>query len=153
MNCLRLLEHWDRGFESHSRHGCMHCVRLFCVCVVLCAGSGLATGWSLVQGVLPTDLELRNWSETGSFMDALYSKWSNRKERQRDTCNTRKHHLEYIILSFLTFLCFSDSGSLARQPYPDCVMNKIVLVRPNRGKYYEICVKFHYFALQYSLLS
>jgi hypothetical protein len=29
-------------------------VCLFCVCVVLCAGSGLATGWSPVQGVLPT---------------------------------------------------------------------------------------------------
>jgi hypothetical protein len=33
----------------------MHvCMRLFCVCVVLCVGSGLATGWSSVQGVLPT---------------------------------------------------------------------------------------------------
>jgi hypothetical protein len=21
MKCLRPLEHWDRGFESHSRHG------------------------------------------------------------------------------------------------------------------------------------
>jgi hypothetical protein len=30
------------------------CMRLFCVCVVLCVGSGLATDWSLVQGVLPT---------------------------------------------------------------------------------------------------
>jgi hypothetical protein len=30
------------------------CVRLFCVCAVLCAGSGLATAWFLVQGVLPT---------------------------------------------------------------------------------------------------
>jgi hypothetical protein len=29
------------------------CVRLFCV-RVLCVGSGLATGWSPVQGVLPT---------------------------------------------------------------------------------------------------
>jgi hypothetical protein len=29
-------------------------VRLFCVCVVLCVGRGLATGWSTVQGVLPT---------------------------------------------------------------------------------------------------
>jgi hypothetical protein len=28
----------DRGFESHSRHGCLN---LFCVCV----GSDLATGW------------------------------------------------------------------------------------------------------------
>jgi hypothetical protein len=28
------------------------CMRLFCVCVVLCLGSGLATSWSPVQGVL-----------------------------------------------------------------------------------------------------
>jgi hypothetical protein len=41
--CLRLLERWDRGFESDSRHGYL-CVRLFCVCVVLCVGSDLATG-------------------------------------------------------------------------------------------------------------
>jgi hypothetical protein len=40
---------WDRGVESRSRHGC-----LSLVCVVLsCVGRGLATGWSLVQGVLP----------------------------------------------------------------------------------------------------
>jgi hypothetical protein len=30
------------------------CLPLVCVCVVLCVGSGLATGWSPVQGVLPT---------------------------------------------------------------------------------------------------
>jgi hypothetical protein len=30
------------------------CVRLFCVCVVLCIGRGLATVWSFVQGVLPS---------------------------------------------------------------------------------------------------
>jgi hypothetical protein len=42
VNCLRLLERWDRGFESYSRHGCLYCVRLFSV--VLCVGSGLATG-------------------------------------------------------------------------------------------------------------
>jgi hypothetical protein len=41
MNFLRSLERWDRGFESHSRHGCLFVL-----------GSGLATGWSLVQGVL-----------------------------------------------------------------------------------------------------
>jgi hypothetical protein len=29
-------------------------MRLFCVCVFLCLGSSLATGWSLVQGVLPS---------------------------------------------------------------------------------------------------
>jgi hypothetical protein len=54
MNCLCSLERWARGFEYHSRHGCLYCVRLFCVCVVLCVGRGLATRWSPVQGVLPT---------------------------------------------------------------------------------------------------
>jgi hypothetical protein len=54
MNRLRSLEHWDLGFESHSRHGCL------CT-FILCVGSGLATGWSPVQGVLPTVYGLRNW--------------------------------------------------------------------------------------------
>jgi hypothetical protein len=36
------------------------CVRVFCFCVVLCVGSGLTTGWSPVQGVLPTKYRLRN---------------------------------------------------------------------------------------------
>jgi hypothetical protein len=58
MNRLRLLEYWDRGFESHSRHGCM-CI--YSVCVVLCVSSGLATGWSPLQRVLPTVYGLRNW--------------------------------------------------------------------------------------------
>jgi hypothetical protein len=35
-------------------------VRLFCVCVVLCVDCGLATGWSPVQGDLPTVYRLRN---------------------------------------------------------------------------------------------
>jgi hypothetical protein len=30
------------------------CVCVYSVCVVLCVSSGLATGWSLVQGALPT---------------------------------------------------------------------------------------------------
>jgi hypothetical protein len=57
--CLRSLERWDRGFESHSRHGCL--CALFCVCVVLCVGSGLAMGWSLVQGILQSVYKLGNW--------------------------------------------------------------------------------------------
>jgi hypothetical protein len=35
-----------------------------CVYSVFVLGSGLSTGWSPVQGVLPTVLGLRNWSET-----------------------------------------------------------------------------------------
>jgi hypothetical protein len=41
---------WDRGFESGARHGCLSAS--FCV-VLSCVGRGLATGCSLVQGVLP----------------------------------------------------------------------------------------------------
>jgi hypothetical protein len=38
------------------------CMRLFCVCVVLCLGISLARGWSLVQEVLPSVKKLlRNW--------------------------------------------------------------------------------------------
>jgi hypothetical protein len=43
---------WDRGFEYHSSMDI--CVHLFCVCVALCLRRGLATGWSRVQGILPT---------------------------------------------------------------------------------------------------
>jgi hypothetical protein len=31
MNCLRSLELWDRGFKSHSRHGCV-CAFILCLC-------------------------------------------------------------------------------------------------------------------------
>jgi hypothetical protein len=48
MNRPRSLEHWDRGFESYSRYG------FVCVNSVFVLSSGLVTGWSLVQGVLPT---------------------------------------------------------------------------------------------------
>jgi hypothetical protein len=39
---------------SNPAQGMGVCVRLFCVCVVLCVGSGLTTGWYPVQGVLST---------------------------------------------------------------------------------------------------
>jgi hypothetical protein len=46
---------------SNPSHDIDVCVRLFCVSVVLRVGSGLAMGWSPVQGVLPTVYRLRNW--------------------------------------------------------------------------------------------
>jgi hypothetical protein len=37
MNCLRSLERWDRGFESHSRHECVCvCARAFILFVLSC---------------------------------------------------------------------------------------------------------------------
>jgi hypothetical protein len=35
MNCIRTLEYWDRGFECHSRHGCLCAFILF---VLSCVG-------------------------------------------------------------------------------------------------------------------
>jgi hypothetical protein len=40
MNCLSWFKRCDRGFESHSRHGCL-CVRFFCVCSALCGVAAL----------------------------------------------------------------------------------------------------------------
>jgi hypothetical protein len=60
------------------------CVCLFRVCAVLCVGSGLATGWSPVQGVLPTILGLRKCSETGRSTDALRSNVGATGKRERD---------------------------------------------------------------------
>jgi hypothetical protein len=34
MNCLRSLGRWDRGFESHLRHGCLVCVCVYSVLVL-----------------------------------------------------------------------------------------------------------------------
>jgi hypothetical protein len=39
---------------SNHTQGMDVCMCLFCVYVVLCVGSGLTTGWWLVQGVLPS---------------------------------------------------------------------------------------------------
>jgi hypothetical protein len=37
----RTLRSW---FEFHSMHGCLYCVRLLCICIVMCVGRGLAMG-------------------------------------------------------------------------------------------------------------
>jgi hypothetical protein len=49
---------------SNPTQGIDVCVRLFCVCFVLCVGSGLATGWSPVQGVLPTVYRIKKLKKT-----------------------------------------------------------------------------------------
>jgi hypothetical protein len=54
---------------------------LFCACVVLCLGRGLATSWSLVQGVLPSvkwswNWKIRGQSPTGA-VESAKRKYSN----------------------------------------------------------------------------
>jgi hypothetical protein len=43
------------------------CVRLFYVCDVLCVGSDFATGWSPVQGVLPTVYRIKKLKKAAEF--------------------------------------------------------------------------------------
>jgi hypothetical protein len=83
----------NTGFVgSNPAQGMDVCLRLFCVCV----GSGLATGWSPVQGVLPTVLGLRNWSETKRFIDAYAPKW----ERQEKKNIIREQFVIVLIIQF-----------------------------------------------------
>jgi hypothetical protein len=54
-DCRTVFALSNAGFVGSNRSQDMDvCVFLFCVCVVLCLGSGLATGWYPVQRVLPT---------------------------------------------------------------------------------------------------
>jgi hypothetical protein len=52
------------------------CMRLFCVCAVLCLDRGLATGWSPVQGDLPSVNETE--------ISLLLQSGSKRREGERD---------------------------------------------------------------------
>jgi hypothetical protein len=51
------------------------CVRLFCVCAVLCAGSGFATGWSPVQEVLPTVQKIKKLKKRCRAIAQAVSRW------------------------------------------------------------------------------
>jgi hypothetical protein len=58
-NALTVIARSNAGIVgSNPTKAWMSCVRLFCVCVVLCVGSDLAMGWQLVQGVLPSVKEI-----------------------------------------------------------------------------------------------
>jgi hypothetical protein len=54
--------HTNNGIVgSNPTRGMDVCEHLFCLCVFPCVGSGLATVWSPVQGVLLTVYKLRDW--------------------------------------------------------------------------------------------
>jgi hypothetical protein len=58
---------------SNPTQGMDVCVRLFCVCVVPCVDSGLATDWSPVQGVLPTVYSIKTLKKRPRSNKGLYS--------------------------------------------------------------------------------
>jgi hypothetical protein len=68
-----------RVVGSNPTRGMDVCVRLFCVYVVLCAGSGLATDWSPFQGVQPAVYRIKKLKKQPRS-NGLY----NHRERERD---------------------------------------------------------------------
>jgi hypothetical protein len=60
------------------------CVHLFCVCVVLCVGSDLMTGWSLVQGVIPTVYRIKKLKKAAKVHKGCRAIY---RERQRTAGN------------------------------------------------------------------
>jgi hypothetical protein len=74
---------------SNPTRGMDVCVRLFCVCVVLCVGSGLATGWSPVQGVLQTVYRTKRVKKRPR------SKGCRTIEREREREREREKSLQY----------------------------------------------------------
>jgi hypothetical protein len=89
---------------SNPTRGIDVCLRLFCVCVVLCLGSGLATGWSLVQGVLPTVYRLRNWSEIAFHGCQILQAGAASR------CTDRLMPWEYYkLMNLVTYQCCNES--------------------------------------------
>jgi hypothetical protein len=75
-----------------STRGMDVCVRLFYICVVLCVGSGLATGSSPVQGVLPTVCRTKKLK---SGQDPKGCRAIER-ERERELCFCEIVHVQFI---------------------------------------------------------
>jgi hypothetical protein len=73
---LHPLEHWDRRFESHSRHwySCTFILCLYCPMYV----AALRRADHSSKESYRLSIRLRNWSETKPFTDALCAKGSNR---------------------------------------------------------------------------
>jgi hypothetical protein len=79
---------WRRGLSntgnmgSNPTQGMDVCLRLFCVCIVLCVGSGFATGSSPVQGVLPTILDQETEAKRSVSRMPCASSGSNRNKNK-----------------------------------------------------------------------
>jgi hypothetical protein len=57
---------------SNPTRGMDVCVRLFCLCVVLCVGRGLVTDWSSVQGILPSLCKIKKLKKWPRSSKGLY---------------------------------------------------------------------------------
>jgi hypothetical protein len=86
---------------SNPARGMNVCLRLFCVCVLSCVGSGLPMGWSLVQGVLPTVYKCKikePHKEEAKARNGLQRHWRRRRRRRyrylKKQCNDKMDALK-----------------------------------------------------------
>jgi hypothetical protein len=130
MNCLHPLERWDRGFESYSKHG--NCVRLFCVCVVLCVGSSLATGCTPVQEALPM----------------VYRKNKVKKQPSSNKTNCKAIDREIYLYWTVSFASFVDMKhcEYQRQNIHDVIRKCSIRPSTNRSTSFPIRITFTLFA-------
>jgi hypothetical protein len=97
---------------SNPTGGMDVCVCVYSVCVVLCEGSGLATGWSPVHRVLPTVCRLRNWKSgqgptKGSRAIERITFSSPNEGRRVEGLNFGEFEIA-LFVSFFLSLCFSS---------------------------------------------
>jgi hypothetical protein len=137
--------------SNHTR-GMDVCVRLFCVCVDLCEGSGLATVWSLVRGVLPTVYRTTNLErpEPTKGCRAIGDWMNNRKQITSTspvlwkTRNETFRRQEYIF-TFLSFesktAIHSERTLVHKQPQDPWRSTNEHSARWNKKVYYQILEK------------
>jgi hypothetical protein len=77
-------------------------VCVYSVFVLSCVGSGLATGWSPVQGVLPTVSKIQT-------LELINSEWVQARESNQSSKREKK-----IVLSYLQFSLVSRHFTVAR---------------------------------------
>jgi hypothetical protein len=108
---------------SNPTQGMNVFVRLFCVCVVLCVGSGLATGWSPVQGVLPTMYRIKKLKKAAKAqykdcrtIDTCFVGWKGSVHRTYTyTLAYTKQNVEN--LNHIKYILFTQEvGHLQQQP-------------------------------------
>jgi hypothetical protein len=88
-SCM-LRKRWDRGFESHSRSGCLP---VSCLLVLSCVGSGLATGWYSDVGVLSTVCKVQNYRKLSQLI--RIETW-NVKNAVHSLVHTLKRHMTFM---------------------------------------------------------
>jgi hypothetical protein len=120
------------------------CVRLFCVCVVLYVGGGLATGWSPIQGALLTLYGLRNWKAAKvhkgcrAIDRVIFGPMTNNYKKER-ICNSCSYQLVYdiwhsVLLSFWTLSFDSKLERIVSEPGSVPVLRLLVGVATVLGE-------------------